>query len=530
MAKRGRPPYPDVLTPREWEVLSLIRDGLSNDEIASRLGISLDGVKYHVSEILGKLGLENRHDAARWRPEERRPWALAPLSLFRRLDFGSIATLAAGGLLVVVAAGVGLLVWAVVATNSADGDRTLVSAPISTPYDGPIAAYAVVALSSDPMAPLSLKAIDPFTGAAIPDREPIELGHDGTQALSPDGSTIAVGWAAPDSGGSGPQRLSLVDTKRWTKRDTDFADFIQQLFWSPDGSKIYVVTGSCFYCANVPPRLITLDAQTGAIEATANLPFYSFPTFLSPDGRTFYLFGAEVSDPQVVAEPPPPRVVAIDVQTGETRGEVTLAGVLNGARREHDASGDYHPEYPTGDYYAQYFAGVAMSPDGRRMYVAYPDSDRVAVVDLATMRVERAADIEQKSASLFGRLLSVFADKAEAKGGPTNGAAVYFSADGARLYYVRTDQHPPFDANGDPQTTSIGPWVIDPNSLRISKELPAGALDGHGGFFSGVSNRYVFALRGTGIVALDPTDLHQISGGYVGAVSNLVVGPAPPNR
>ena len=36
MRRRGRPPYPDILTPREWEVLALLRQGLSNEEIAQR--------------------------------------------------------------------------------------------------------------------------------------------------------------------------------------------------------------------------------------------------------------------------------------------------------------------------------------------------------------------------------------------------------------------------------------------------------------------------------------------------------------
>jgi DNA-binding CsgD family transcriptional regulator len=66
MRRRGRPPYPDVLTPRQWQVLALLREGLTNEQIADRLGISLDGVKFHVSEILGKLGVRNRNEAARW--------------------------------------------------------------------------------------------------------------------------------------------------------------------------------------------------------------------------------------------------------------------------------------------------------------------------------------------------------------------------------------------------------------------------------------------------------------------------------
>jgi DNA-binding NarL/FixJ family response regulator len=62
----------EPLTPREQEVLELLRLGLTNREIAQRLGISTDGVKYHVSSILGKLGVRNRYEAAVW--PERRPW------------------------------------------------------------------------------------------------------------------------------------------------------------------------------------------------------------------------------------------------------------------------------------------------------------------------------------------------------------------------------------------------------------------------------------------------------------------------
>src|SRR3990172_11931053 len=74
MARRGRPPYPDILTPREWEVLALLREGLSNEQIAQRLEITERTARYHVSEILGKLSVSTRQEAAAWQPEERRPW------------------------------------------------------------------------------------------------------------------------------------------------------------------------------------------------------------------------------------------------------------------------------------------------------------------------------------------------------------------------------------------------------------------------------------------------------------------------
>jgi ATP/maltotriose-dependent transcriptional regulator MalT len=53
-----------LLTTREAEVLELLSHGLSNREIASRLVVSAKTVEHHVSQILGKLGLRNRAEAA----------------------------------------------------------------------------------------------------------------------------------------------------------------------------------------------------------------------------------------------------------------------------------------------------------------------------------------------------------------------------------------------------------------------------------------------------------------------------------
>ncbi len=54
---------PDALTTRQKEVLNLIATGLLNKEIADRLYISERTVKFHVSEILAKLGAGNRTEA-----------------------------------------------------------------------------------------------------------------------------------------------------------------------------------------------------------------------------------------------------------------------------------------------------------------------------------------------------------------------------------------------------------------------------------------------------------------------------------
>jgi DNA-binding CsgD family transcriptional regulator len=118
--RRGRPPYPDVLTPREWEVLGLLKEGLTNEEIAGRLEISHNGAKYHVAEILSKLGMHSRYDAAAWQSEapfKRLPVHVLPFlaGLQRRFPSTLVAKsatatliVAALGLIAVLA--IGLLV------------------------------------------------------------------------------------------------------------------------------------------------------------------------------------------------------------------------------------------------------------------------------------------------------------------------------------------------------------------------------------------------------------------------------------
>lgn len=50
------------LTLRENEIMDLLKKRMSNEEIASLLGIRISTVKFHVSNVLSKLGLTNRSD------------------------------------------------------------------------------------------------------------------------------------------------------------------------------------------------------------------------------------------------------------------------------------------------------------------------------------------------------------------------------------------------------------------------------------------------------------------------------------
>jgi DNA-binding CsgD family transcriptional regulator len=142
MTRRGRRPHPDILTPREWEVLTLLREGASNPQIAERLSVTRDAVKYHVSEILSKLGLASREEAAAWQPEPsarpvlRPAWAraLGPIAgLWRAWP---IAVRIAGAAFVAAAMGaLGVLAYGLARSNGDTSDdiaQATVSASAST--------------------------------------------------------------------------------------------------------------------------------------------------------------------------------------------------------------------------------------------------------------------------------------------------------------------------------------------------------------------------------------------------------------
>jgi DNA-binding NarL/FixJ family response regulator len=63
LARAVRQPRRDRLTAREREILALLAEGLSNRAAGERLGISERTVKFHVGEILARLGAANRAQA-----------------------------------------------------------------------------------------------------------------------------------------------------------------------------------------------------------------------------------------------------------------------------------------------------------------------------------------------------------------------------------------------------------------------------------------------------------------------------------
>ncbi len=137
--RRGRPRHDDILTPREWDVVALLRQDLTNEQIATRLGISENTAKYHVAQIMAKLGVSSRQEAAAWQEESKaatpRRWGFfAPVMRLLRPPRPALAAKAAG-LVLVGATGLGLILLAfgVLSMNNRASPNRALTTPMCDP-------------------------------------------------------------------------------------------------------------------------------------------------------------------------------------------------------------------------------------------------------------------------------------------------------------------------------------------------------------------------------------------------------------
>lgn len=104
----------------------MVEDGYTNDEIASRLSITRAGAKFHVAEILGKLHLANRDEAARWYRERYAPVPLwAPLLDWLRPKPAMTAAAVGVAFIAVALAAIAALGMAVAGTDTGDSPREI---------------------------------------------------------------------------------------------------------------------------------------------------------------------------------------------------------------------------------------------------------------------------------------------------------------------------------------------------------------------------------------------------------------------
>lgn len=117
------------LTPRQREVIDLMAQGKTNAQIGDALGISLDGAKWHVSEILSVLGVDTREQAVGvWREQARLDRRLG--RAVRAISPIAGLKLAGAGAATILVAGTAVVVWLLLA-NGSDQSSAVPSAPPS---------------------------------------------------------------------------------------------------------------------------------------------------------------------------------------------------------------------------------------------------------------------------------------------------------------------------------------------------------------------------------------------------------------
>lgn len=62
----GQPRPAVTFSEREWDVLKLVAQGLTNGQVAAQLHLSANTVKFHLRNIYQQLGVSNRTEASRW--------------------------------------------------------------------------------------------------------------------------------------------------------------------------------------------------------------------------------------------------------------------------------------------------------------------------------------------------------------------------------------------------------------------------------------------------------------------------------
>lgn len=296
MSQRGRPPQRDVLTERQWQVLGLLRQGLTNAEIAERLGISRDGAKYHVSEILTKLGLETREQAALWRPEngpgeqqEPRRQGLAVLSLVGRLLSRRLVPLSAGAGLAAMAVVIAFLVIPG-SDGSAEIPLAASTAKGSAMVDAPAPGATLAATAKPTYAPPAVQ--DSFAGTLVVGDT---VGQDESLRqryfLISEAGTQEVTYAQA-------QVDSALNLVQETQERT-----------GTDGAALYDVD------------LVVRDAggvEVGRVEARGMPEPHAYSWSVSPDDR-YVLYVLRSETLCQTAPCPDDRVGVLDLVSGETR-------------------------------------------------------------------------------------------------------------------------------------------------------------------------------------------------------------------
>lgn len=182
-----------TLTARQEDVLRLMAEGATNGQIAERLGLSLEGAKWHIREIFGRLGVDSREEAvAAWKNERRRqnPFAwLAPLPLV-------------GGAAIAVVTTAVVAVFAF--SRSADAPDAVPDAAETTAI-GTATPVVYLDAKAPVIASTPLRAQPPLKEVARGDKWRLLMADDGLGVPNASDMVLAVGYETQ------PGRVDVLD-------------------------------------------------------------------------------------------------------------------------------------------------------------------------------------------------------------------------------------------------------------------------------------------------------------------------------
>lgn len=218
---------------------------------------------------------------------------------------------------------------------------------------------------------------DPLAAAAAP---PVKPGADEDAESSGDVTFTPGGKAVPVASTGDPQVTGLAI--------------------SPDGKRLYAAL-------SIRNAVAVLDTATGQVTRNIPVGVAPFRILLSKDGRTLYVAnrGGVPAREDEPSAPSAGTATRIDPATDASlRGNVSA--VDTGTWKAETIEAGRQP------------AGLALSPDGRRLYIANSDDDTVNEVDTATRKRTRSLSLRPEDDPIFGQM-------------PMDAAV---SPDGTRLY------------------------------------------------------------------------------------------------